>query len=391
MNIRVLILSTSKTRWFAADVERLRFHMEKAKGVVVDTIDIRLISDPKLKVIRDSDGDRTFDWQSFRDIITTQASGYNAVILHVTRQQAKWLDLDVNGSYRRDPDEFFECWISADNGQRSENYWGVFSKVYDDIIYWSEWLRMAVHELTSHGFERFFYGYETNYTHDYDYGPNWRDGDRSGPHILPELITIMDATEWTRLRDLRDQTKLRLIDIIKRKVQDLIRQLRNPMIDGPIYPLAPEYWRKVTQRFGTPNPRYQKTHPVASERIHNGDDFGTPIGTPIYAPVDGAIAFRGGDHPTMGGFVYFDGMFGKDRRYLRFLHLSKAMPVGRYKQGDIIGYTGNSGDSDGPHLHIDVWKVPINSALIRTPKGVRENLLDPVAFFAEQVDGIMAQ
>jgi murein DD-endopeptidase MepM/ murein hydrolase activator NlpD len=65
---------------------------------------------------------------------------------------------------------------------------------------------------------------------------------------------------------------------------------------------------------------------------------------------------------------------------MRVLHLSKASIIGWYKAGEVIGYSGNTGDSSGAHLHVDVWNTPIDSALIGTKAGVYKYLLDPLQF-----------
>lgn len=138
-----------------------------------------------------------------------------------------------------------------------------------------------------------------------------------------------------------------------------------------IPPLSPEYWSKVTQSFGVPNELYES-------KTHNGTDFACPIGTPVYAPCDGEIIKRYVNHKTMGNCVYFSDLNGN---YMRFLHLSETQPRGSYKQGQIIGKTGDTGLSFGAHLHVDVWKCAINVALIKTRDGVFKYLYDPIVFF----------
>jgi murein DD-endopeptidase MepM/ murein hydrolase activator NlpD len=137
-------------------------------------------------------------------------------------------------------------------------------------------------------------------------------------------------------------------------------------------PIPKEYFDQVTQGFLVPNPHYQSG-------VHNGCDWATPVGTPLVAPCDGEITHRYLNHPALGKAIYF--ACDNESRYIRFLHLSEVAPQGKYKQGDVIGKTGNTGDTTGPHLHCDVWTVPINAGLITTPAGVRKYLLDPLTFF----------
>lgn len=137
-----------------------------------------------------------------------------------------------------------------------------------------------------------------------------------------------------------------------------------------ILPLPQQYWNNVTQKFGVENDWYQSG-------IHNGTDFGCPTGTPVVAPCDGEIIHRYTNHPTMGKCVYFSG----EGVYMRFMHLSEAMVQGRYKQGDVLGKTGDSGQSTGGHLHLDIWNVPINPGLIKNPGGVHRYMIDPLIYF----------
>lgn len=365
MNLRIAIFTTSKDTWFSADFPTLKVNLENARGVKVDQIDTFFIHPNELTDIpltTDSDGDTKFDWDWFKETFTAQARGYNAVILHISREEKKRLGITVNGTYRRDPDEIFECWISADKGQRAQQY---------DM---SEWLRLAIHELGGHGFERFVYGYDTNYTHQYDY------------HLkrLPALTSIMDFAEWDILQSQRDLLLGIKLEWVRRLYQKLFTFKR--MIDRPIYPIAEDYFRlnKVSQGFGVRNPHY-------ASGVHPGTDFLCPVGTEIVAPADGTVIQYGQDHRTLGGHVYFTCLIDGVRYWMRFLHLSKAMPRGAYKKGDSLGITGNSGDSTGAHLHLDVWNRSIDARLIGTAEGVRKHLLDPAAFFKEQVDGIVTQ
>lgn len=104
-----------------------------------------------------------------------------------------------------------------------------------------------------------------------------------------------------------------------------------------------------------------------------GIDYAVPVGTPIYAPAQGRIENVKGNG-SGGWYVRLHhespglGLGWTDE----FLHLSKFMKPGHYKQGDIIGYSGGAvghpgaGASTGAHIH---WHL-IN------PQGVRVNPLN---------------
>ncbi len=88
------------------------------------------------------------------------------------------------------------------------------------------------------------------------------------------------------------------------------------------------------------------------KRFHYGQDITVNNRTPIYAPADGIVKSA----RYMGGFgksVKIDHGFGYTTFYA---HLSK-FNIERGKQikrGDLIGFSGNTGRSTGPHLHYEV-------------------------------------
>lgn len=135
--------------------------------------------------------------------------------------------------------------------------------------------------------------------------------------------------------------------------------------------LPDEYRFKISQKFKNPDDEYKSG-------VHPGTDWAVPVGTPVYAPCDLLVYYKNSNHPTMGNVVYCKA----EDRYFRFMHLSKSYTTGAYKQGEVIGYTGNTGWSTAPHLHVDVWKTPIDARNIYTRAGVDANLLDPETFFS---------
>jgi len=90
----------------------------------------------------------------------------------------------------------------------------------------------------------------------------------------------------------------------------------------------------------------------AGGRFHWGIDFSGPYGSPVIAPIDMSI-YKTGRNENHGLYI-----IGKDDDgfYYLFAHLSKIdyNETKQIKQGEIIGYIGNSGLSYGPHLHYEI-------------------------------------
>ena len=87
-------------------------------------------------------------------------------------------------------------------------------------------------------------------------------------------------------------------------------------------------------------------------RMHEGIDIAVPEGTPVRAAKSGTVilaSYYGG----YGNYICVDHGGGLSTCYA---HLSGyASSTGqRVSQGQVIGYSGNTGSSTGPHLHFEV-------------------------------------
>jgi len=97
-------------------------------------------------------------------------------------------------------------------------------------------------------------------------------------------------------------------------------------------------------------------HPVLKvRRMHPGLDFHAPVGTPIYATGDGVIK----EARAGGGLGRYVKVLHETAGYLTvFAHMSEIVPGLRAGQsvqrGDLLGYSGNTGLSEAPHLHYEV-------------------------------------
>lgn len=106
---------------------------------------------------------------------------------------------------------------------------------------------------------------------------------------------------------------------------------------------------RITARFGP------RLHPVLKKRhVHHGIDFKANIGTPVYATADAIVEFAGFHKQSgFGNLIILQHSFGF-RTYYAHLKKVKVSTRGFVRKGQLIGYSGNTGLSSGPHLHYEV-------------------------------------
>ena len=111
--------------------------------------------------------------------------------------------------------------------------------------------------------------------------------------------------------------------------------------------------------------RFREVHPVyGTPRMHYGQDFSVPYGTDVYATGDGTVIESGWNSNGFGNFIVIDHGYGLQSTYghLSDIKVSKGMNI---KRGDLLGLSGNTGTSSGPHLHYQIdqsgqHKNPVN-------------------------------
>ena len=148
---------------------------------------------------------------------------------------------------------------------------------------------------------------------------------------------------------------------------------------------------RITQRFGKS---------VAAKRLyvsgsHNGMDFGVPIGTKIMAAAAGTVLGVGDTDTACKGVSFGRWVFIRHDNGLSsiYAHLSviSATEGQRVETGDVIGYSGNTGYSTGPHLHLGVYasdaikvenrpSISCRGKILRMPIAPIEAYLDPAAY-----------
>ena len=102
-----------------------------------------------------------------------------------------------------------------------------------------------------------------------------------------------------------------------------------------------------------------------SGAIHKGVDYRASVGTPVVAAVDGVVVHAGrhvykkgwgfafGIHVIIDNDRFPDGTAGL---WAGYCHLSgvNVSVAQRVRQGQVVGISGNTGNSTGPHLHFQI-------------------------------------
>ncbi len=97
-----------------------------------------------------------------------------------------------------------------------------------------------------------------------------------------------------------------------------------------------------------------RNHPILNRiRAHTGVDYAASTGTPVKSTGDGKIVYQG----TKGGYgqlVMVDHGHGYTTVYAHLSNFQKNLQSGdSVKQGQVIGYVGQTGLATGPHLHYE--------------------------------------
>ena len=135
-----------------------------------------------------------------------------------------------------------------------------------------------------------------------------------------------------------------------------------------------------------------RLHPIEKVRKHhNGVDYASAVGTPVYAIARGRVMFAGpsrikqaNGEPGGGGYII------KIRHKVRgewitsaYMHLKKGslqVKKGeRVLEGQQIAESGNTGASTGPHLHFEIQR---GKTYIWTNNGTRYT--EPVSYIKTQ-------
>ena len=116
--------------------------------------------------------------------------------------------------------------------------------------------------------------------------------------------------------------------------------------------------------FGVGHGKYRLTsvpHSLCKiKKMHKGQDFAAPTGTPVIATADGTVtkAVAVEDKSGYGRYIVIEHeeVFQDEEFATLYAHLSNVLVKNgeHVARGDTIGFSGNTGTSTNPHLHYEV-------------------------------------
>lgn len=134
------------------------------------------------------------------------------------------------------------------------------------------------------------------------------------------------------------------------------RNLKNALLNKPIKNA------RISSGFG------MRFHPILKrKKLHKGIDYAAKAGTPILAAGNGVVQVI----RYAPGYGKYLAIKHNNKYSTLYAHMSKFKPgIKRgmsIKQGQVIGYVGNTGNSTGAHLHYEIRKYgkPINPTKVR--------------------------
>ncbi len=157
----------------------------------------------------------------------------------------------------------------------------------------------------------------------------------------------------------------------------------------------------ITQLFGGTEFAKQNASVYGGRAYHPGVDFGVPRGTPIMAPLAGTVRATGDTDAVPGCYSWGKWTLIDHSNGLATLYAHQSVqsvtPGQQVATGEVIGYSGNTGYSTGPHLHFTVYakagvsvrkfneiKTVTSCGAATTPVAATDAYIDPMVYLPAQ-------
>ena len=124
------------------------------------------------------------------------------------------------------------------------------------------------------------------------------------------------------------------------------KSLRRAFLRAPL-----SYSYRISSKF-----QKRRLHPVTGKiKPHLGTDYAAPQGTPIIATANGKV-IKSSYTKNNGYYVKIRHNSTYTTQYLHMLKRGRISDGAYVKQGDVIGYVGQTGLATGPHVCYRFWK-----------------------------------
>lgn len=167
-----------------------------------------------------------------------------------------------------------------------------------------------------------------------------------------------------------------------------------PVFDWPVGNVI------ITQLFGGTEFAKQNSSVYGGRPYHPGVDFGVSRGTKIFAPLSGTVRATGNTDAVPGCYSWGKWTLIDHANGLATLYAHQSVisvsPGQKILTGDVIGYSGNTGYSTGPHLHFTVYakagvdvrkfkdiKTVTSCGEATTPVAATDAYLDPMLYLPQ--------
>lgn len=158
--------------------------------------------------------------------------------------------------------------------------------------------------------------------------------------IEDKIASFEEALGLENENNLTISARLENLNLTNDQQQGILNQIPNG------WPITN---KGVTGKFGW------REHPILKRKeFHPGINLAASIGTPIYAPASGVVEFSGYSNNGYGYNVILLHNFGFKSVFAHMTRKDVVKAGDFVNKGDLIGYTGNTGLSTGPHLHYEV-------------------------------------
>lgn len=270
------------------------------------------------------------------------------------------------------------------------HWWGADGQTHDGVVDWfcnpAKGAQTSAHFVVSGGRVHCIVSPTDTAWHAGDWDENLRSiGIECRPEATAaDYATVAELVRWLRNKygnlPLRPHKQFYSTDCPGRwdlsRLDRLARgQTGGGNVSGAMRPVPGMY--PVTQRFSDNATIYNYG------AGHGAIDYGVPVGTPILAPEDGVVGHADwawnlpggpndwaardyqikpapGDTRTGGGIMVSITNSAGSRWWLCHLSKTDLNRGDRVRQGQIIGYSGNTGSSTGPHLHVSLLPAAPN-------------------------------